>query len=208
MKEELDERESEILGIMFGDGSIYRAGRRASLKIEVTGHKVEDRDYLLGHVAPLFLDVFGLEMKPYYKRNENTMRIYAYSRDVAMKLHSWGMPIGPKKNAILLPRVEVVLMAFVRGLFDTDGCVYRKYGPYVQLQFKSISRELMAYTRALLVEQGLHPTKIVRDETRYKFYICRQEEVRAFFRDLVRPANVKHLRRLRAICGRLSFGVP
>ena len=197
----LDKKESEILGIMFGDGSIYKAGRGALLKIEITGHKVEDRDYLLGHVAPLFLAVFGLRMKPYYKRDENTMRIYAYSNEVAMELNSWGMPIGPKKNAILLPRVRIVPMAFIRGLFDTDGCVYRKYGPYVQLQFKSISKELMTFTRTLLVEHGLHPTRIIRDETRYKFYICRQEEVKAFFRDLVRPANTKHLRRLRAVWG-------
>ena len=194
--EELDERESEILGIMFGDGSIRPTLR--SLKIEVSGHKVDDRDYLLGHVSVLFREVFGLEMRPYYRKKENSMVIYAYSRQVGLEIHEWGMPIGSKVRAILVPRVSVKAVPFIRGLFDTDGCIYKKYGPYAQIQFKSASRELMDYTRGLLTSLGFRPTAVIKDETRFKFYICRQAEVVKFM-ELIRPANKKHVERFRAI---------
>ena len=196
MKEELDEKESEILGIMFGDGSVRPTLR--SLKIEVSGHKVDDRDYLLDHVSGLFREVFGLEMRPYYRKKENSMVIYAYSQQVGLELHEWGMPIGSKVRAILVPRVSVKAVPFIRGLFDTDGCIYRKYGPYAQVQFKSASKELMDYARGLLLSLGFRPTAVIRDESRFKFYICRQIEVVRFIR-VIRPANKKHMKRFKAI---------
>ena len=196
MKEELDEKESEILGIMFGDGSVRPTLR--SLKIEVSGHKVDDRDYLLGHVSGLFREVFGLKMRPYYRRKENSMVIYAYSQQVGLELHEWGMPIGSKVRAILVPRVSVKTVPFIRGLFDTDGCIYRKYGPYAQVQFKSASRDLMNYARGLLVSLGFRPTAVIKDESRFKFYICRQVEVVRFIR-VIRPANKKHMERFKAV---------
>ena len=196
MKEELDEKESEILGIMFGDGSVRPTLR--SLKIEVSGHKVDDRDYLLGHVSGPFREVFGLKMRPYYRRKENSMVIYAYSQQVGLELHEWGMPIGSKVRAILVPRVSVKTVPFIRGLFDTDGCIYRKYGPYAQVQFKSASRDLMNYARGLLVSLGFRPTAVIKDESRFKFYICRQVEVVRFIR-VIRPANKKHMERFKAV---------
>ena len=195
----LGEEESEILGIMFGDGSLRPT--HSSLKIEVSGHKIDDRDYLLNHVAPLFNRAFKLDMKPYYRRRENAMVIYAYSKRVGLLLHEWGMPIGSKMRAVLLPRVQVEEVPFIRGLFDTDGCIYRKYGPYAQLQFKSSSPELMEYVRKLLARLGFRPTMVIKDETRFKFYICRQREI-ARFMHLIRPANIKHLRRYEAIMAR------
>jgi len=43
----LTERQSAIVGIMFGDCSISVAG--GSIQIAVTGHKVEDNSYLINH---------------------------------------------------------------------------------------------------------------------------------------------------------------
>jgi len=199
----LGEEESEILGIMFGDGSIYRTKRK--LKVEITGHKMDDREYMLNHVAPLFLRVYGVRMRVSYRRDSNTMRLYTYSQEVAMRLHMLGMPIGPKSRATLLPHADVEPESFIRGLFDTDGCVYRKYGCYAQVQFKSIARELMEFVRNTLILMGFHSSRIILDETRYKFYLCRQEEVRRFF-EFIRPANPKHLKRLAGIWSRKPTG--
>ena len=48
----LTEKESEILGIMFGDGSLSRTER--SVQIAITGNKFDDEVYLIEHVRPLF----------------------------------------------------------------------------------------------------------------------------------------------------------
>ena len=196
----LTEEESEILGIMFGDGCLSRTER--SVQITITGNKFDDEIYLLEHVRPLFHTVFGLEMTSRYRSGENTMDLYRYSKGVALTLHSWGMPIGLKKLENLTPKLAVKGRAFIKGVFDTDGSVYRKYGSYAQIQFKTVSKNLMSFIRDKLTRLGLHPTRIRPDETKHRSLLCRQKEVDTFFR-VVKPTNPKHLERLKRI--RLSF---
>ena len=196
----LTEEESEILGIMFGDGCLSRTER--SVQITITGNKFDDEIYLLEHVRPLFHTVFGLEMTSRYRSGENTMDLYRYSKGVALTLHSWGMPIGLKKLENLTPKLAVKGRAFIKGVFDTDGSVYRKYGSYAQIQFKTVSKNLMSFIRDKLTRLDFHPTRIRPDETKHRSLLCRQREVDTFFR-VVEPTNPKHLERLKRI--RLSF---
>jgi len=192
----LMEQESEMLGIMFGDGAMSKVG--GSIQIAITGNKMDDKKYLLEHVRPLFAKIFGISLKARYRQNENTMDLYTYSKRVALRFQDWGMPIGLKNADKLRPKIELNEKAFVRGLFDTDGCVYRKYGRYAQIQFKNASATLIKYVRESMEKMGFHPTCIQRDDTRCKFYLCRQEEVGRFF-EIVAPANTKHLKRFRKI---------
>ena len=192
----LDERQSEILGIMFGDGSLSKVG--GSIQIAVTGHKVDDKDYLLNHVCPLFAKELAVNMKIRNRPNEQTMDIYAYSKDVARVLNTWGMPLGVKNAVKLQPVVPLCENGFLRGLFDTDGSIYRKYGKYRQIQFKSSNKPLMNYTVKALKRMKFNPTEIVQDETNYKLYLCRQGEVKRFFEE-VAPTNQKHQIRFQRI---------
>jgi intein/homing endonuclease len=192
----LTEQESEILGVLFGDGSLLRT--EGSIQIAITGNKVDDEMYLLGHVRILFLKVFDLELTSRYRHGENTMDLYRHSKKVASILHSWGMPFGLKKLEAPRPKLEVIPVEFIRGVFDTDGSVYRKYGPYAQIQFKAVSKSLMSFIREHLLVLGFHPTRLRPDEAKFRFSLCRQHEVDTFFRT-VSPTNPKHLERLRRI---------
>lgn len=192
----LMEQESEMLGIMFGDGAMSKVG--GSIQIAITGNKIDDKEYLLEHVRPLFEKLFGINLTARYRQNENTMDLYTYSKKIASRFQKWGMPIGHKNADKLRPKTELNEKAFIRGLFDTDGCIYRKYGKYTQIQFKSASATLIEYIRESVEKMGFHTTCIQRDDTRYKFYLCRQEEVDRFFK-IIAPANTKHLRRFRKI---------
>ncbi|HVH16444.1 MAG TPA: LAGLIDADG family homing endonuclease [Candidatus Angelobacter sp.] len=169
-----------------------------SVLITVTGKKVDDKIYLLNHVQPLFQSVFGLQLTTRYRRGENTMDLYRHCKKVALTMHSWGMPIGLKKLQILKPKLPVSASAFIRGLFDTDGSVYRKYGPYAQVQFKTVSVELMSLVRDELITLGFHPTRLRPDETKHRFLLCWQNEVEKFF-GVVNPSNPKHIERLKWI---------
>jgi hypothetical protein len=190
----LDQYQSEILGIMFGDGSMSKVG--GSIQVTVTGHKVEDKEYLIKHVCGLFSEVFLVKMKTRYRPYENTMDAYVYSKKIALTLGSWGMPLGLKNAGKLQPAVQLSEKEFVRGLFDTDGCIYRKSGKYKQIQFKGSSQTLMEYVSIALKKLGFHPSKIGKDDTKYRFYLCRQNEVNLFFRTIA-PANKKHLKRFK-----------
>ncbi len=166
----------------------------SSVQITITGHKFDDSEYMIGRVRPMFEELFQTSLKVLLVKDENTMILYAYSKRVALILHKWGMPFGRKKLYHLTPALALDEVSFIRGLFDTDGCVYRKYGPYIQIQFKFASLSLLAYTRKTLSKLGLHPTSITSDDTKFRFFLSRQAEVDRFFR-VVKPKNRKHLRR-------------
>ena len=181
---------------MFGDGCLSRTEH--SVLITITGNKVDDEKYLLGHVRSIFLKAFDLDLTSRYRHDENTMDLYRHSKKIAFVLHSWGMPFGLKKLEELRPKIEVIPGAFIRGVFDTDGSVYRKYGPYAQIQFKAASRSFMDFIREHLVALGFHPTRLGPDETKFRFSLCRQNEIDTFFRTIC-PMNLKHLDRLSRI---------
>src|SRR6267143_2343985 len=190
----LTEKQSEMLGVLYGDGSVSK--NHGSFRIAVTGHKFDDSEYLIGRVRPMFKELFQTSLKVLLVKDENTIILYAYSKQVALTLHEWGMPLGRKKLSQLTPAVALDEISFVRGLFDTDGCVYRKYGPYRQIQFKFASTSLVVYLRECLARLGFHPTSIASDDTKFRFYLSRQGEVDHFFR-VVKPKNPKHLKRFR-----------
>jgi len=200
--EMLTELQSEILGILFGDGSLSR--NRGSVQIAVTGNKHDDREYLIGHVRPMFEQLFAIPLKVLLVKGENTMILYKYSKRVAETLHEWGMPFGRKKLSNLAPEVALHEVSFVRGLFDTDGCVYRKYGPYLQIQFKFASFSLLVYLTECLGKLGLHPTSITSDDTKFRFFLSRQAEIDHFFR-IVEPKNPKHLKRFQNASRKQSY---
>lgn len=197
----LTELQSKILGILFGDGSLSK--NRGSIQITIAGHKFEDREYLIGHVRPMFELLFAKTLKVLLVNDQNTMVLYGCSKRVALTLHEWGMPLGRKKLSSLTPATPLEEVSFIRGLFDTDGCVYRKYGPYKQIQFKSANRDLLTYVKECLVRLGFHPTSIRTYDTKFRFFLSRQAEIDQFFH-VVEPRNTKHLRRFQD-AGRKQF---
>ncbi len=110
----------------------------------------------------------------------------------------------PKEIVSSDPAVALDEVCFIRGLFDTDGCVYRKYGAYLKIQFKFASLPLLAYARQTLAKLGLHPTSIRSDDTKFRFFLSRQAEVDHFFR-IVRPKNGKHLKRFQNASRKQSY---
>ncbi len=132
------------------------------------------------------------------------MAIYGYSKSVALTLNEWGMPFGLKKMSRLTPSVAVDEIAFIRGLFDTDGSVYRKYGRYLQIQFKCVNPNLIEFVRMSLNRLGFSPTEIRKDETKFRFCLSRQAEIDRFFR-VISPKNLKHLKRFRILSEDRTF---
>src|SRR5207249_10406011 len=93
-----------------------------------------------------------------------------------------GHAFGRKKLSHLTPALALDEVSFIRRLFDTDGCVYRKYGPYIQIQFKLASLSLLAYARQTLAKLRLNSTSITSDDTKFRFFLSRQAELVRFFR--------------------------
>jgi len=103
-----------------------------------------------------------------------------------------GVKVGNKvKNKVEVPKWvfddKKFIISFLRGIFDTDGCVYRKYGNYIQIQFKFASYTLLDSVREAFIKLNYNPTKIQKGYNFskgvicWKFYLSRQNEVKKFF---------------------------
>ena len=190
---------AEIIGIMMGDGGIY-LDPRGKYQITISFHKEEGQ--YRQYVKALFENFFSpyrfcvSELKDEFMVRNNSVKVGAY-------LISAGLQHGDKtRNNINVPswihEGKELQIAFTRGLFDTDGCVYRKYAHYAQIQFKLASEGPIRQMQTMLFELGFTPTKVQKDcfkgRDSWKFYLVRQHEIDEFFL-MIRPANEKHISR-------------
>ena len=194
---------AEIIGIMLGDGGIYLDYKhKYQLTISFNKKEIQYRDY----VKNLFEDYFF----PYTFRVDELASEFLI-RNVSFHLVDYliseGLISGDKnKNRISIPKWvfqdKKYLIPCIRGLFDTDGSIYRKYGNYSQIQFKFGHFEIVDSIRKGLVILDFKPTKITSELnngfTHWKVYLSRQDEIKRFF-NIFNPANKKHLSRYKKI---------
>ncbi len=115
---------AEFIGILAGDGYISYDSKKYSYVVEIAGNKVLDKDYLENHIKNLIKLLFNIDCKIYYKKNENTTVIRVLSKGLFHYLINLGFKNG-KKEQIGTPNWILVndslMLAFVKGLIDTDG---------------------------------------------------------------------------------------
>ena len=136
MIEEMTPELAEICGIHAGDGYLRGPFKRAEL--DISGN-VEEQEYYDNHVVPLFEKAFNLKINARLFPSRNTYGFVIRDRTVIAKMHSLGFPYGAKSLVVSTPKEildsenKEVKYRFLRGLFDTDGCVNffrRNYGKY------------------------------------------------------------------------------
>lgn len=194
-----EEKLAEIIGIMLGDGCLHFDTRRKYQTVVAFSWREES---YLQYVRSLFQGYFY----PYKfcitdRKNEFLLR--NTSIKIGEKLLALGIQSGDKiKNKQTIPKWlekrNDLLPHTLRGLFDTDGCVYKKYGSYAQIQFKSACLALIKSINAALKELGFNPSKIQEDFNKrknrsdWKIYLCRQDEIARFLKE-IKPRNEKHI---------------
>ena len=198
---------AEIIGIMLGDGCFSEGSR--CYQISVSFHKKEKK--YLRYVLNLFKQFFPEEKFHKYELKDQ-MIIRTYSKKVADVFLKNGLKTGNKtKRDILIPTWiasnKSSVIAFLRGLFDTDGCIYRKYGKYLQIQMKLANKTLVKDIQKTLDVLGFNPTKVIPDFCKmykvpsWKFYLSRQSEIHKFIKE-IGFRNFKHINRYVKLLGR------
>lgn len=120
------EKLAEFLGIMLGDGNVFKKGN--SYIVRIAGHKRDDKDYLIKYVKPLINKLFKINVGVYYFKDTNSMHLVINNKNFVKTLEYWGIFPGNKlKNNISIPDwifgSDRYLEACIRGLIDTDGSV-------------------------------------------------------------------------------------
>jgi intein/homing endonuclease len=203
---ELNEEICEFIGALIGDGYIGNYGsRKQQYLIGLVGHNKLDKNYFVDYLYPLIKRNFNF-VNPhiYYRSDENTIRLVIYSKRLFMFLTSLGMPIGKKSRIIKIPQKilekESHICATIRGIFDTDGCVFLdrrlKYKqPYPRLVLQSASIPLIEQLENYLGNYfTLYVKKNNRDGYRNNLEIYGHQQLESFLKR-IGLSNQRHLSR-------------
>jgi hypothetical protein len=130
---------AEEIGIHLGDGCLSKSRNYFSVK---TNKKEED--YVINFLFPLYKKLYNLDLK--LMRLESVSGFEIYSKAFCeFKNKSLGIPYGEKVHKIKVPesilktKDKEIYRAFIRGLFDTDGCIsiIKKDYPMISITIKS-----------------------------------------------------------------------
>jgi len=150
---------AEICGIHAGDGYLRNDGHRRDF--EVSGN-FQEKEYYNNHVVPLFSNYFNIKITPRYFLTKHTYGFVIRNKKVIEEMHKIGFPYGAKSKIVKAPEEikfgdKKNMQRFLRGLFDTDGCLtFRKnnqnliYHSYPSICWSSVSKELSNGVKILL----------------------------------------------------------
>lgn len=192
---------AEFYGAMLGDGNSHRTkyyksrdNKRGVYVIRIVGDSRLDRRYHLEHLKPLIEKLFAVKVNSKFLRGRNVMFIEAYGVELIRFLEKKGFPSGNKiKNKLRIPnwikKNENYLKACLRGLYDTDGSVYKLTNQKShQICFTNVNLFLMEEVRDSLLSLGINCSKISKKD----IYITRKSELRKFLK-LIGFSNDRHL---------------
>lgn len=191
---------AELVGIILGDGGITGWQLKISLNKETEPEYVE---FVTGLIAFLFKE----PPKKYYfeGRGKKVCVLCLGGVSLIEFLEQIGLKIGNKvllqvgvPNWILINRNYSI--ACLRGLVDTDGCIYShshttkgfpclNYG----LTLTNHSKPLLNFTHTVLLKEGF--TSKIKE---HSVYLYRQKEVKKYF-DIIGSHNQHHFREFKNI---------
>jgi len=204
---EISEELAEETGWHIGDGSMnyYQNGKKMMGLYQLRGHIEDDRPHYIQRIKPIFKSLYGVDIS---LREMPSTRVFGFQiwNDELVKFkQKLGLEIGPKLN-VKIPNIfltnEKLKISVVRGIFDTDGCVYlekKNNKLYPRMEIKTISFSLAEQLKSLFNDLSLRATmyeeKMQRLGNKKISYavVIRGEEMFHKFMKIISPQNPKHL---------------
>ncbi|HLC60846.1 MAG TPA: LAGLIDADG family homing endonuclease [Candidatus Nanoarchaeia archaeon] len=126
----IDENLAEFYGILIGDGCIskFKNQGRTHHAIRIDGNSLTDIQYYNNHLKKLVEGIIHREVKIKFRKVGNCIFIMFEYKNFAVFLNNYlKFPFGKKGNISIneeFIKNQQFLIAILRGLFDTDGCLY------------------------------------------------------------------------------------
>src|SRR3989344_180675 len=168
-------RLAEFMGIMLGDGGINNLWQA-----NITVNAVKDANYA-HHISKMCAYLFGIAPTIRKRKDRQALVISLASTSVVDFLVKQGLSRGNKlKQGLKIPpwilSKSTYRKACVRGLVDTDGCLFihthkirRKVYKNIGFSFTSYSPELIFQTATILEEFGIMPHITKRGQNIYLY---------------------------------------
>lgn len=214
---EIDVKLAELIGLFIGDGCLSRwecRGRQISAVI-FTGSLENDMQYYNDIVCSIIDEKFKLRSNIRIRRNYNAIELKYYNRNFVDFLRCLGFSFG-KKIEIEIPTIILEnhdnLKACIRGIFNSDGTVYRRYSKqhdnhkrlydkYAVVEIKINSKKLLEQIKEELNRLDFNVNKIVYNKGYPAIRITQQDDVDRFFREIstTHPYHIKRYNNIRNI---------
>lgn len=126
----IDENLAEFYGILIGDGCISKFKHQGKIHyaIRIDGNSLTDIQYYNNYLKSLIKRIINREIRVKFRKVGNCIFIMFEYKDFAIFLNSYvGFPFGKKGEVSInqeFMKNQQYLIATLRGLFDTDGCLY------------------------------------------------------------------------------------
>lgn len=148
---------AEEIGLHIGDGSMniyYNKGRKGLFQLR--GHIRDDKKHYQNRVRELYKKLYNINVNIREMKSTGVIGFQIWSDAIVnFKNQIFGLPLGKKCN-ITIPEIiqyKKYFFSFMRGLFDTDGCVYienKNEKPYPRIEIATTSKPLCLQIVTLL----------------------------------------------------------
>ncbi len=200
---------AELLGALAGDGFIGNYGKRKQqFIIQFAGHAKQDRKYL--EYLAIILKKINPKIHIGYRFRGNAMWRTIYSKELFHILkEEFNFPVGKKGDYLQIPpkikEKDQLIRKFIRGVFDTDGCLYydcrKAYKtPYPRIRLEIISQKLFKEIASYLSK---HFKMYIRSNQRqgmqrtYILEIYGHKQLKKWLK-IIGFSNEKHTKKLNA----------
>lgn len=184
---------AEFMGILFGDGHVGK------YQTTITLDSLTDADYA-GYVRWLIQEQFHVVPHTRKRKGARAVEICISSVEFSSRMVHFGMVEGNKIHGdFKIPewifRSNAYTMAFIRGLFDTDGSIYEerkivreKIYYYVGMIITSASPGLRRDIMKALRQLGYSPTCT---DKQFSVFLRKKKDIASYF-EQISSHNSKH----------------
>jgi len=167
----LSPKMAEFVGAFIGDGftAKYQSGGKFIYMTQFTGDSRFDTGYYKNVICPTAQRNFNYK-KDNMKSKKNVLRVNFYSKRLFEFLTvRLNLPSGKKSSTVLIPNEifgsNKLAVKCIRGIFDTDGCVFfdkrpAYKAPYARISLKMFNPPLIDQIFSKLCELKLSAEKL------------------------------------------------
>lgn len=151
---------AEFIGLHTGDGTLYKTN--TGIVWELRGD-LKEKKYYQNYIVPLIKGIFKIDIKSKFRSGgkNGVWGVQTCNKSIINTLIEFGFKPGTKTYSVKVPNYifssnTKSKRAFVRGLFDTDGCLNfmkansNKAKNYPRIIFSFASRDLRDSLKVLL----------------------------------------------------------
>ena len=196
---------AEEIGLHLGDGSMNYYNKKGFFQLR--GHIKDDREHYVYRIQRIYKKLFNIDIRLRAMPSTGVYGFQIWSNElVNYKSNVLGLPLGKKINFSIPEEIiqnEELSRNFLRGYFDTDGCLYlenKRGKPYPRIEMASISGEFVNQLEYILIGLGFRVSHYKENRSKQGWFnlhriIIRGDKMALKWFNEIKPANQKHVRK-------------